>query len=371
MTTKENGKLVVNRRRFLQLGGMGLAGAVIAACGGGAGSTTTAAAGTATTSAPGTTAAAGGGITANLSTISIGDFNPNYAAQRGYHMADALGYFDEVGIEDIEYVLSEEYVPGLIGGSLHLAHADTNVIIGSAHESGEPLKIISLYRVNEWQIMGVAAGIEEPEDLIGKNITGGQLEGRNTVVQRQILERMGIDPSQVNFVPTSGGSDARLQALITNTVQGASVFPRHRFALEEAGGKFIYEELFPAPQECFAAMGPWLEENHATAVAFIVAELRGRQFVMDPANKDQAFDMMVERGFEIPDEFRELYQVEIDQFSPDGGFDVEAMDTFIEELKQTGDVPEGAEWRDYVDFTYLWEAQDILGIPRNPDPDAL
>lgn len=376
MTNQDNAKrLIVNRRKFIQLGGMGLAGAVIAACGGNGGSATTVAttaAGTATTAGgPATTAAGGAGIQANVSTITVGDFNPNYAAQWGYHMADALGYMEEYGIEEIEYVLSEEYIPGLLGGSLDVTHADTNVVIGSAFESGEPIKLIGLYRTSEWQIMGVAPGIEEPEDLIGQSVTGGQLEGRNTVVQRQILERMGVDPNEVQFVPTSGGSDGRLQALLAGTVQGASVFPRHRFALEEAGGKFIYEELFPAPQEGFAAMQGWLEENHDTAVAWLAAELRGRMFVSDEANKDEAYATMIERGFEIPDEFIELYDVEIEQFSPDGGFDVAEMDTFIDELKETGDVPADAEWRDHVDFTYLWEAQDLLGIPRSPNPDDM
>lgn len=362
----------MNRRRFIRLGGMGLAGAVLVACGGNGGTATTAGAtattagGAATTMAPGTTAA-GGGVMANLSTIVVGDFNPNYAAQWGYHVADAKGWMAEYGIETQEYQLSEEYVPGLLGGSLDVTHGDTNVLMGSAVASGEPIKMISMYRTSEWQIIGVAAGIETAEDLVGQAITGGQLEGRNTYVQRKILVELGIDPEDVEFVATSGGSDGRLQALIANTVQAASVFPRHRAALEEAGGKFLYENLVAAPQEGFGAMQGWLDENGDTATAWVTAELKGRVWLSDPANKEEAFQIMLDRGFEVPQEFQDLYDVEIEQFSPDGGFDADEMDAFIAELVEIGDLPEGIEWRDHFEPAHLWAAQDELGIPRRPE----
>jgi hypothetical protein len=35
-------------------------------------------------------------------------------------------------------------------------------------------------------------------------------------------------------------------------------------------------------------------------------------------------------------------------------------------LVLTGDVPKGVDWRKYMDLTYLWAAQDALGIPRRP-----
>lgn len=372
--------LIVDRRRFLQMGGMGMIAAVVAACAGDAATTTTAG-GSATTA--GTTATTVGGadttmgsdttmptadeIMSNLSSIVMGDFNPNYAAQWGYMVALSLGYMAEVGIEELEQVLTDEYIAGLLGGSIDITHGDTSVFLSAADSSGEPIKMISMYRTSEWQIMGVGPGIETAEDLVGKTITGGPLDGRNTFVQKKIVRNLGLDPDvDVQFVPTDGGSDGRLQAVLAGTVDAASVFPRHRFALEEAGGGFLYEQLEAAPQEAFGAMEPWLAENRDAALAWQVAELKGRQWLFDPANKDQAYQIMIDYGYEIPPEFVELYQVELDQFSPDGGFDVEEMDVFLAELAETGDVPEGIDWQSHFDFTILWDAQDHLGIPRSP-----
>jgi hypothetical protein len=43
------------------------------------------------------------------------------------------------------------------------------------------------------------------------------------------------------------------------------------------------------------------------------------------------------------------------------------MDDFVELLVKTGGVPEGTNWRDYVDMKYVWAAQEALGLPKRPD----
>lgn len=354
MKPKDKPVLRLPRREFLKRGGMGVLGTFIAA-------------GTLGTVA-GIQRVSAENVMANLKSIKFGDFNPNYAAQWSYRLAQALGYLKEAGIDDFEVILSDEYMPGLIGGSLDMTHTDTNVLFGAGAASGLPMKVISIYRDKEWWIMGVRKGIETAEDLKGAKITGGPLDNRNTVIQKEIVRRLGLDPEvDVEFVPMSGGSDGRLQAVLAGTVDGASLFPRHRFGLEEAGGKFLFAEAISAPQESHGAMGSWLDANEDTAYAFVHADIKARQWLFDPANKDEAYKIMVDLGYEIPPVFVELYQVELDQISKDGGFDsAEAMDQFVKELQGTGDLPEGIEWREYVDMKYVWAAQETLGLPKRP-----
>jgi hypothetical protein len=77
---------------------------------------------------------------------------------------------------------------------------------------------------------------------------------------------------------------------------------------------------------------------------------------------------MVDLGYEIPPEFVALYEVELDQISPDGGFEnAAAMDDFLKVLLQTGGVPEGTDWREYVDMKYVWAAQEALGLKKRPE----
>jgi len=341
------------RREFLKLGGAGVIGTFMAA---------------ATLNRPGTQAVAAENVMANLKKLRMGDFNPNYATQWSYRLAQALGYFKEVGIDELDVTVSDEYMAGLIGGSLDIAHGDTSVYLSAGNASGLPVKMVALYRDKEWWIMGVRKGIEKPEDLKGAKITGGSLDGRNTWVMKQVVAEMGLDPEKdVEFVPVSGASDGRLQALLAGTVDAASLFPRHQAGLEAAGGKFLYQKLHQAPQEGFGAMGDWLAKNEATAYAWANADIKARKWLFDPANKDAAYKTMRDLGFEIPPAFEAQYQLELDQISPDGGFEsAEVMDKFVASLAVTGDVPEGLDWRKYVDMKYVWAAQEANGLPKRP-----
>ncbi len=348
-----NGPIRLGRRDFLQRGGAGVLGTIIAAS---------------TLNKAGAQTPSAANVMANLKSFKMGDFNPNYANQWTFRLVQALGFLQEGGIDEMEIILSDEYVPGLVGGSLDIAHGDTSEFLSAGVASGLPITMISLHRDSEWWIMGVGPGIETPEDLKGKTITGGSLAGRNTYIQKQALIKMGLNPdTDVQFVPSSGGSDARLGALIAGSVQGASLFPRHEAPLKEAGGKFIFQELVSAPQEGFAVMGDWLEKNEDTARAWLLADLKARRWLLDPANKDQAYQIMIDLGYEIPDSFKALYEVEIAQLSKDGGFaSAETMDSFAKELEGTGDLPAGTDWRKFFNLTMLWDAQDALGMERRP-----
>lgn len=341
------------RRDVLKMGGAGLLGTFIAA---------------ATLDVAGAQTPSVENIKANLKKLRMGDFNPNYATQWSYRLAQALGYFKEVGIDDFTVTLTDQYIPGLIGGSLDITHGDTSVILSAGSASALPIKMISCYRDQEWWIMGVRKGINKPEDLKGGKITGGSLDGRGTWIMKQVVKKLGLDPDKdVHFVPVSGASDARLQALLAGTVDGASLLPRHKAGLEAGGGKFLYQSRIPAPQEGFAVMGSWLEKNEATAYAWALADVKARQWLFKPENKDKAYKIMTDLGYAIPEAFKAQYQVELDQISPDGGFESAAvMDQFVSDLAITGNVPKGLDWRKFVDLKYVWAAQKALGLKKRP-----
>ncbi len=301
-----------------------------------------------------------------LEKITVGINNPNYATQLAVVIADERGYFAEVGINEVEIIETDDYIAGLIGGSLTIAQGDTDVMFGAAEASGEDIRYLGTYRNGEYQIMGVAPGIEEPEDLIGEPVTGGDLEGRNTGLMRKYLTELGVDPDEVDFVPMGGNSDARLQATIEGTVKAASLFPRHRVPLEEAGGFFMYEEFEVNPQEGVMAMGDVVDGECATVIAFMEATLRARQDMYDFDQKDELLTIMRDRGFEIPDYFEDVYDLEVTQVGEDAGFDVGEMEDLVAEQIELENLKEGLDWRQYVDLRALHAAQTALGIDLNP-----
>jgi ABC-type nitrate/sulfonate/bicarbonate transport system substrate-binding protein len=163
-----------------------------------------------------------------------------------------------------------------------------------------------------------------------------------------------------------GGSDGRMKAVIAGVLQGASVFPRHEKGLKDNGGKFISATQLEVPQEGFITNMEWGAKNEDALYAWQYAELKARQWLLDPSNKEAAYAEMRSKGFEIPPEFEAQYETELDQISNDGGFSEESMDGFAQGVIDLGQVPENFDWRDHVDLRFLHAAQDSLGIPRRP-----
>ena len=349
---KDKTKILLPRREVLLKGGLGALGMAIGA-----------------TALPfkGAWAMDSSKVQSSVNKIRMADWNPNYAAQWSWRLAQFKGFYEEHGINEIDFYLTDTYFPGLIGGSLDIAHSDTDVLFGSAAASGKPLKMLSVYRDKEWWIMGVGKGINSFEDLKGGKVSGGGLGGRNTWIQRQILIQNGIDPdNDLEVVPMKGGSDGRMKAIIAGVLQGGSVFPRHEKGLTDNGGQFLSATLYEVPQEGFITNMEWGDNNEDALYAWQYAELKARQWLHDPANKEAAYAEMRAKGFDIPPEFEAQYETELNQICKDGGFDATAMDSFAQGVRDLGQVPPDFDWRDAVDLRFLHAAQESLGIPKRP-----
>jgi len=347
--------------------------ATLAACGGSDGDDGN---DTAAAPAPTTEAEIDGEIDASKvqKDLTVAVDNSHYLFHEDIFMAEKLGYFDEVGIDEVEILETEDPLPGLIGGSLDFALYDTDTTIAAAAKSKSGIKLNSIYLGGEANIVGVGPGIETVDDLEGKTLTGGQFGSRNDFLIRQAVEGEGLDPdTDVEIVSTGGNSNERLQSVLSGTVDGASLQLRHRQILEDAGGTFLIEELDQVPQVGWTSSKQLQEDSPETVAAFHVATLKARQYITDMANKDEVLAEAEELGFDLPEPFKAAYEDENDPeyHTADGGFEVEDFDTFIEQQQELEVVPPGTEWRDFVDLTPLWRAQKNLGLPLRPAPDEL
>ena len=304
------------------------------------------------------------------SSITYGINNPNYATQLPIYVALDKGYFKQVGIDKVKVITTDNFVAGLVGGSLDLAQGDTDQWLTAAYKS-KKVTYLGTYRAKEWHILGVGKDIKKASDLIGKKVTAGERGGRNEFVLKTMLKTLGVNPSKVDFVPLGGGSDARLQALVNGQVDGAVIFPRHLKALRQSGGKAIFQKLAVVPQEGIATRPDFLAKNRATVVAFWKATLKARRYIKNLKHRNAVLKIMRKEKFEIPPDFAALYKTEIDQLSPDGGLSPAQMTALVKSEQQLKIIPSGLNWKKLADFHPLWEAQRSLGMKLDPNPAAV
>ena len=303
--------------------------------------------------------------------IIVGVDNPYYLFHEDVLVAHEKGYFDEVGIDNVKIVTVEDPLPALIGGSLDFALYDTDTAIAAAAKCKAGISYLSTYLGGEANILGVGPGINTAADLKGKTITGGQFGSRNDFLIRKLLTDNGIDPDKdVKLVSTGGQSNERLQSVIAGTVDGASLQLRHKTLLEDEGGKFLFEEIGPAPQNGWSA-NKILSESPETVAAFLTATLKARQFINDMANKDDVLGLMAAKDFELPQAYKDAYAEENDPayHTADGGFEITDMHKFVDEQIELKVIPAGTDWHDYVDPTPRWRTQKTHDLPLRPTPE--
>lgn len=120
----------------------------------------------------------------------------------GFYVAQELGYYAEENIE----VTFVEGGPGIdVIEQVHLAKADFGITtpenILLYHSQGKPMvAIATTYRRNPYVLVALeASGIRKPQDLPGKTVAIGNIEGRIQV--ETMLDNIGVDISEITIVP--------------------------------------------------------------------------------------------------------------------------------------------------------------------------
>lgn len=120
----------------------------------------------------------------------------------GVYVADQEGYYTDENLVvhinpiDINRQVTLQYV---LDGEADIAIASAEELI-IARSEGKPVKAVAvIFRLNPLvYISKKDSGIHKPEDLVGKTISLGP--GQSTYLYEMLLQRAGIDRSQVNEV---------------------------------------------------------------------------------------------------------------------------------------------------------------------------
>lgn len=312
----------------------------------------------------------GDGDGLSLDQVRLAIDNDDYMNQLAWMIADD-SYWPDLGFtEPAEVFASDEYIAGLVGGDVWIAQGESDVIWSALAEGSVPLTIVGVEKDVEAWFLGVREGVD-PTQLEGLKISGGPAGDRNVTVGEKILEELGFDPADLEFVQIEGGSDDRLQALLAGQIDVAVLQPRHLIPLAEGGGEMIYEDYKEVPQEVWVVKDETMEENKDAVCAYLEGRIAAKQFASEGDDYVDNQDAAVAIGekYDLTPSEGDLdeWAVEMEyNWALTGGVSLEAFETWNADMIENGNVPDGFDWKEFADFSCLTQAQENLGLEVAP-----
>lgn len=266
---------------------------------------------------------------AQLTKVSFAlDWAPN-TNHTGVYLADALGYFEEAGIEvEILPYASTPVAELVSSGSADFGIAG-QAVVQLARTAG--LDVISVYRVTQSEVgelvtLADRADIASPKDLDGK-IFGGFGSPLYSAMVRTMITHDGGTGEITEVILDSGAYDALSSGRIDFTL-GVSTWESINAEVEGRPYKTFQYQDYGMPE--LQAVGiissdEFLAANPEIAAGFVQAVQRGYQYAAD--HPQQATQILVEANPDTLGESEELVRRSIEVLSRDGLWVAEGVTT--------------------------------------------
>jgi ABC-type nitrate/sulfonate/bicarbonate transport system substrate-binding protein len=263
-----------SRRDFLRLGGLGVAGLALVACGGGS---------------PGSAPAGG----ASAAPASFGDLSMQLSWIKniefgGEYMADSKGYYTQAGFSKVDLVTGpvDSADALVVAGNVTVGVSAPDATARFITEQGAPLKIIgATFQKNPFCILSIEQGkpIRTLADLAGKTV--GIQAGTNQQIFAGFLKANGIDPASVKQVVVQ----YEPTPLTEKKVDGFMAFLTNEpFLVKQQGFAPVTlafaDNGLPLASETLVVLQDTIDKDRDKLKAFLKAEIQGwNDAVADPA----------------------------------------------------------------------------------------
>ena len=283
------------------------------------------------------------------------DWTPN-TNHTGVYAAEALGYFEEAGL-DVTIVQPAENTAELMVGSnaaqFGVSFQDTMMpaVVGD-----EALPIAAVAAVVQHNTSGIVSrageGMDRPAGLEGHSYATWDLDIEKATLRR-VMEADGGDFDQVQLIPSNVTDE--VSALQTNSVDAIWIFYGWAGVACELAGLDIDYFAFADIDPVFDYYTPvivgntdWMEENPNAARAFVEALSRGYTWAAE--NPDEAADILLAAAPELDPELVHASQAYLSE-------------QYIADASQWG-VIDPARWNAF----YRWITEN--GLSEEPIADG-
>ncbi len=237
-------------------------------------------------------------------TIYLGKFTntlPVLAAQtKGFYAAENLTVIEEQ-VTSSTQAYQALNVGSSAGGYDILLNSPDNVInyrLNASNPLGTPLDVKAFFGDNYGLNLTLVTrpGITSAADLRGKTVAVDARDSGFAFVLYKILRQYGLERDQDYKVVLAGGGLQRYQALLRGEFEATLLNGGFETRAANAGYVLlnsVCDVAYPYLGGVAAAKTGWLEQNRQVAVRFVRAYYNATEWVLDPANREEAINLLM------------------------------------------------------------------------------
>lgn len=282
------------------------------------------------------------------------DWTPN-TNHTGFYVAQAEGYFEELGLEVDIIQPPEDGAVSLVASGRAQFGIDFQDYIAPAYSREEPLPVTTVGAILQHNTSGIISlegeGIDTPKGMEGKTYATWDLPVEKAIIQ-EVVESDGGDFDSINMVPTTV-TDV-VSALQTDIDAVWVYYAWDGIATEVKDIEtdfFEFRDIEPVLDyysPIIIANEEYLEMNEEASKAFLEATAKGYEFAIE--NPEKAGEILLEASPELDEELVQASQKWIaDEYKAEenrwGYIDEERWDGFFSWLFENElieiEIPEG------------------------------
>jgi NitT/TauT family transport system substrate-binding protein len=224
-----------------------------------------------------------------------------------------------------------------------------NVSIGSglvdpirAIEKGAPIAIVRIeVQRPPYALLGRPA-VKEMKALAGKIVSVGGAKDITRIFFERMLAPSGVDPKSVDLI-FAGATSARLSALQSGAADAAMLTSPYNFHAMAAGftNLGLTADYVDMPFSGAATNRNWAARNPGTIRRFLAVYTKSILWLVAPANRREAIDMMVSVSGLAAGDVEKSYDFLVTGgfFEPTGRISKARLGKVVDALKELGDIP--------------------------------
>ena len=215
-------------------------------------------------------------------------------------VAQQKNLFKDQGLE-VEFevaTFAPDHNRGMAEGRWDLSLTSPDTMIARATRDGHDFVLIFMAEKDLQVKLFGARDIKSPGDLRGKMIAGDPGDSNYDLHRRKILRDYGVNETEYE-VKIIGTSPVRLEALRKGEVAACMLSPPYDTQAKTEGFNLLARAADHIPNYPFTACWTrrsWAEQNREKVLRFVRAFVTATDWVLDPANREEALRLMQEYG---------------------------------------------------------------------------